>query len=1300
MYSYFSIQCPNCGFDSPAVMQFCGMCGTQLTQVCQHCGFANPLNFLFCGMCGRRLREASSEISGSETKTQEARSGKLETKVEKQEVRSEDQELQPASSFPLSRSTTSTSHLPFPAALTPSHPRLPAPVSATPAPLQGQRRVATIILTDVRNSTDLVEQIGTESWVEVMSHLFRLLEAEIYRFGGVVDQFRGDGLVAFFGTREAHEDDPERAVLAGLAIQKAIRPYATELATRDNIDLKLRVGINTGEVIVTSVGDSRQYQENTAMGEAIAIAARMETAAEPGTVLVSENTYNLVPDRFEWQPLGEIRVKGISYPISVYRPLAHRTDAEHVQTFGFPVPLIGRDAEFQTLLACVKDLYDGRGGITMLIGERGLGKSYLVAEVRQHIVRQGVLLSTLNTGKYMLTEEADNAPSGNDVPVVEITWLRGRCRSYDQLLPYAMWLDLLENWLDVQPQDPPEEIRDHLRRQSERLWGTEMANHYPILATFFSLPLETEFTTGSYFAGNIEDLSGEEWQRLFFQTICSWVEKLSQQGPLVLAFSNVHWADSASLALLKHCLPLCDRHPVLWLLVFRPDRMALVWELNHYIATEYPHRLTAIDLPPFTKAQSKDFIHRLIGSETLSEENCALIVEKSEGNPYFIQELVRVLLTQSDTNDIALGLPDSLQSLVLARIDNLSPEQRHILQLAAVIGPVFWCNVLKALSEDNQITTHLNALQRAQLIHERRRVPHLGMEYAFNSSLIRDVVYESLLNTQRNAYHLRIAEYMEALIETEGSPQFNGLLAYHYHRAGRQGRELHHILRAAEQARKIYANVEALEHYTHALEVLNGIQLQTDEERHSALTQRFHILSERRGLYFLTGNFNAAWEDARALLPLAEQLTDEPALMIDALLHQPGVQTWQHRTELLEGAHLAEQALALARQIGDRPREMACLGAIAAHRYTLNDPSWYDVGEQALQLARELGDRRFEVGMLTGIGRVYASSDPARSMEYLQIALPICQTLDDQQAELDLLDLIGVQLESSSDYYKRLKECHEKQVEISRAIGNRPAEVNALMFCGQIQGLYLGDYEGGLALLNESMRLWEDIPGKMYALLRIAQIQVMLGQYDAAAEILAHARDDNPNDLYDLGTAGLHLVCAILCNAIGDEEHLYKVLDLTARVHKDIVENKQLSEHYQMVATCEEVAAHLGLALWAVEEDVREAHQRLALETSQLALEMYETYGFVRPIECVSEEILFRHSKSLAANGYYTEATEYLKRAYDEMMRKYALIPADSVFRDTYLKNIPLHRQIQDAYVVSAMRIEIPTPEIKGLEEP
>jgi len=860
---------------------------------------------------------------------------------------------------------------------------------------------------------------------------------------------------------------------------------------------------------------------------------------------------------------------------------------------------------------------------------------------------------------------------------------------------------MLRSWLGIRPDEPHEQTRDRLHQQAEVLWGDQADEYYPDLATLLSLPLEADH------AEHIQRLDADSLRQQFFLTLRSWVDALTQQGPVVLTFSDMHWVDATSLDLLRYCLPLCDYTDLLWLFVFRPDRTSQVWEFRYYVETEYPHRLTTLTLEPLTTEQSREMIAELIGPGVLPEATQDLIVSKAEGNPYYIQELVRALIfegilvrdpeegnwrtTQAVTT---LTLPDSLQSLLLANIDRLTPEEQHVLQIASVVGTVFWYKIVEVLAaQPERVKAHLTALQRAQLIRERGRAPELGIEYVFRSSLIRDAAYERLLSAQRTGYHLRIAEYVESHCcradATQPSPQFYGAMAYHYRHAGLPEKELDYVLKGAEHAKHIYANAEAGKQYTRALEILDALESEAKDEarRRTIRAQRFSVLNERRAVFYLMGQFEAMWADAKALLPLAEQLSDDPTFTIDALLQQPGVADYQCKEEIEAGIPMAQQALALAQELGDRRREMESLIAIVNHRLALSDPEWQPLAERALELARQLQDEHYEARFLIGMGGIFAFSDePTLSMEYLEAAaaLAMCQGLDDKITQMSLLNLLGLEFERNGDYYRLLTEYQQERLNISREIGHRPNESKALQACGRIQGIYLGDYQGGLALLEECRRILVGSRDEVFPLFHIAQIQSEQYQYTEALASLERVRSIG-EPVQDRGLASLKLVWAILYNALGDEAHLHMALELAEEVQQLARQSPLVSRQYEMAALCKATAAHLKLAVLAKDAATAKPgavyeHLDSALHTAQKALDLYQTFGFVQITECVSEEILFRYSQALTANEQQEEATKYLRRAYDEMARKHALIPTDSYFRRTYLENILLHQEIRAAY--------------------
>ena len=1231
-------------------MKFCGQCGTPLGRICTACGSINPSNYRFCGQCGKRLL---GEPIASDPE-------------------------QPADVVPPAQMA-----LPLP------------PNGSTGQPpyseikLEGERRIVTVLVTDVTGSTELLERVGSEVWVDLMNHVLHIQEGEIYRFGGEVDQFRGDGLVAFFGASITHEDDPERAVLAALSLQRATKEYTDELIEHDGIELQIRVGINTGEVILANVGDRSQHSEDTAMGIAVAIAARMENAAEPGTVLVSENSYRLTPNQFNWQPLGDITIKGVSQPIAVYRPLTPKFEEARlgrIQVSGAAPPLIGRQDEIHKIQKCINDLNDGRGQIVMVVGDKGMGKMYLMNEVYQSYLRQEALWIECQV-ECKTEEENKESDEGNPITIPHPPkWLQGRCRSYDQSWPYSMWVDLLHNWLEIQPDESKETSRDHLRTNAESLWENNMAENYPYLAVFLSLPLEDKYNE------KIKHLNAEELRQRIFLSIRSWVEALAQQEPLVLVFANLQWIDTSSFELLKYCLPVCDQEAILYALLFRPDRASPAWELRHYVETEFPHRSIGLDLAPFSEAQSNEFVNWWVGAGSLTEEEQALIYKTSEGNPYYIYELINTLMVRGalvrdrETGRwrtsfpiTSLDLPDNLQRLLLVRIGRLIPEERYVLQIASVIGGTFWFNVLQAIAvESKSLKADLAALQRAQMIQEGEKIPGLGMSYQFKTTLVRDAAYDSLLNTQRMIYHAKVAEYLENIPNSEVIVGYYGVLAYHFRNARQTKKELFYTLQAAEQARLIYSNNEALERYNRALELLEEIEVKGHEQNGfcAICAEKFEVLVGRSQVSYLMGDLEAGEKDARDLLPLARHMSDDPAWLIDALLKQP----INNREALAEGLAMKEEALDLARKIGDRHREMQSLTEIASIQYDLKDPAWKNTAQQAIDLSRQLGDLKTEVALLLGLRNAYGMDDLPRSREFLESALRKSETLNDKAIEMELLAAIGPQSEREGNYYCYLTEYEQKRLRISREIGDRLAEGQSLMFCGQIQAIYLGDYDAGLALEEEAMRIEEQTSGRLYPLLRIAQIQTLLGQYRMATATLELARPIGEQMIGDLGKAGLALVTAILGNAIGDVEHLLTVLEQAEKIEQ-MVASSFISRQYLMVAACESSSTHLQLAELAINEEEQQSHYEQALIASQKALSIYQEFGFTQVVECTYEEILYRHSQALRANGNETDADDFLDFAYHEMMRKYDMIPPESNFRKTYLENITLHREIRSVYL-------------------
>lgn len=1140
--------------------------------------------------------------------------------------------------------------------------------------MEGERRIISVVIADVVGSTSLLEEIGNEAWVDLMSRILSVLESQIYRFGGQVDQFRGDGLVAFFGAEKASEDDPERAVLASLSMQKKMVEFDRELAGKSARGVSLRVGVSTGEVIVAGVGDINQHREDTAMGIAITVAARMESSAAPGTVLVSDYTYRQLVSQFVWEPLGELTVKGLSQPLSVYRPIESNLDLERLsdfEVFGYSVDYIGRDNEFLQLKYKYGELQSGRGGVILLNGETGVGKNGLIRQLRQHVLRNDSILSEVLN------------PDGSWIKPT--LWLISRSRTYDWNSPYSLWTELLTNWLMVCNGQNCDELQERLRQEAQQLWGDEMGEFYPYLATMLELPLEEPYLA------KVKYLDGEALRFQFQVTVRAWLEKLVKVQPVVVVSTGMEWSDPSSIELINYCLPLIEETPLLWLFSYRPARSADVWNLRRTIEITYPQYLLSIDLEPLSDEECDRLVQSLVGADTLPKETRSLLVKNSGGMPAYIIEIFRSLIETGilvqDGQDgrwclaravTTLDMPANMLRLLQARFDRLGDEERYVLQLAAVVGPVFWTGVLQALTGVGvPLRDCLDALLQDRVIERTGRVTEMGVEYAFKSNLIREAAYDSLLSSHRDWHHLRTAEVLEELADLQQRDS-QALIAYHFYKGGDLRKELFYTFWAAERAHEFFASAEALEHYSRALELLDELDIEaaTSSERKILLTSRFEVLSGRYIEYYLLGDVDAGSRDTKMLLEIARSEPDEPVWMIDALLRQPETVQVDQREYIEPGLAMADEALNLARQIGDRHRQLGALMVKSGLLSARGDSLAGDYAREALGLARELGDAKHEVSLLLGLAEACGMEDVHISAEYLDRAVEVTQRIADKSIEINLLAVQSMAVEREGDYYRLLVNYESKRVELCREIGDKLSEGLVLSSLAQVKGLYLGDYRAALVDVRQAFRLTRKLASSLYPLLRTIQLHAMMGNFEQAQKNLDLAYPLADKATFDLGRGAVRLNDAILCTLRGTEADCRQALELVDYAVQLVYQTK-MSRQYHMASCCISTTAHLALADMLQDEDECRLHRELALRDSQTALDIYQSYGFVQIIECFSEEVYFRRGQALAVNGLVHEAREAFRQAYAEMMRKYALIPDGSPYRLTYLENIVLHRQIR-----------------------
>jgi ABC-type oligopeptide transport system substrate-binding subunit/class 3 adenylate cyclase len=735
------MKCQNCSRTNREDARFCQNCGQPLEHGCADCGTLNPAAASFCNHCGAALSGQPNRLGA----------------------------LRQA-----------------------APPALQEKVQAASASIEGARKPVTILFTDIVGSSSLAEKLDPEEWKEIVSGAHQRVSEAIYRYEGTIAQLLGDGVLAFFGAPITHEDDPVRAVRAGLDIQVSIEEYARGL--KGYVDnFQLRVGINTGTVVVGSVG-SDMHMEYLAIGDAVNLAARLQSEARPGHVLISEGTAKLVRSAFDLADQAEIRVKGKAEPVTVLEV----TDRKAVPSprrgiEGLVAPMVGRVEDLAALKAALAELTAGHGQIVAILGEAGIGKSRLVDEARL------------------------------DPSLISLRWLEGRSLSYGGALPFWAITQLINNDLGLSDGDPEVRIKAALRKRLAGLFAGHAEEVFPYLAHLMGVKVDDEADR------RLQSLDGETLKRQVLWSAAEYFQRIAAEQPTVLVLEDLHWADPSTLEALESLLALTDRSPLGLVLVARIERDHGSWLLKLSAETNYAHRFTQMQLRTLTSTDSNELVNRLLVEADLPERIRKLILEHSEGNPFYLEEVIRSLIEQgalaregttwkatAEIDDVEI--PATLQGVLLARIDRLQEDVRRTLQLASVIGRTFLYRLLESIAlAERELDKHLSLLQRADLVHEKSRRPEL--EYIFKHSLTQEAAYDSLLLERRREFHRRVGEALEHLF-ADRQEEFYGLLAHHFDAAGERQKAIDYLIKAGDGARVQDASEEAIQYYRRAIELL------------------------------------------------------------------------------------------------------------------------------------------------------------------------------------------------------------------------------------------------------------------------------------------------------------------------------------------------------------------------------------------------------------------------------------------------------------------------------------------------
>ena len=538
-----------------------------------------------------------------------------------------------------------------------------------------ERRPLTVLFADIVGSTAIAERMDPEDWTAIVSQAFARMTATVTRYDGTIARLMGDGMLAFFGAPVAHEDDPVRAVRCGLDMARAVDELSVELNAKEPIDLRVRVGINTGPVVVGVVG-TESASEYTAMGDAVNVAARMQGLARPGTVLISGSTHRFVAALVESVDVGALDLKGKTNAVQAYEVTGLKEGATGRGLSGIHAPMIGRDAQ----LARLRDLFAvakaGQGRVAAILGEPGIGKSRLLVEFRADV------------------ESSDESAR----------WIEGRCLSYGQTLPYHLVLDVVRSIIGVSASASELEVREALDRTLRELHGDASAEPYAYLGHLLSIKLDPEMQA------RITAVDFEAIKR-YVSALVQTLRAISRKGPVVLVFEDLHWADAASVDALLALAPLTADLPLLLVMSSRSDRDAVGWRLVSGMRDLFGDALTEIRLDPLSSDDARSLVANLLEIESLPEKARELILAKAEGNPFFVEEVIRMLIDRGAiqregdrwiaTASVAgVEIPDTLQGLLLERIDRLPADSRRTLRVASVIGRQFGVTILERLLEE------------------------------------------------------------------------------------------------------------------------------------------------------------------------------------------------------------------------------------------------------------------------------------------------------------------------------------------------------------------------------------------------------------------------------------------------------------------------------------------------------------------------------------------------------------------------------------------------------------------------
>jgi class 3 adenylate cyclase/tetratricopeptide (TPR) repeat protein len=766
------VRCTKCGIENAADSRFCNQCATPLSRVCPKCARQNAPDAKFCSECAEPLSARKSKSA--------------------------------------ERSSPTSSR--------------PAPIATEQTNLgvaEGERKIVTALFADIKGSTELEQDLDPEEARAIVDPALKLMIAAVHRYDGYVVQSTGDGIFAMFGAPLAHEDHPQRALYAALRMQEDLRRYAATLRERGRAPIEIRIGVNTGEVVVRAIQTAAGHAEYTPIGHTNNLASRMQTVAATGSIATTEDTRKLCEGYFTFRSLGPTRVKGVSEAVNVHEvtglgPLRTRLQASARRGLS---KFVGRDPELAQMKRALELAKSGRGQIVAAVAEAGVGKSRLFFEFQAVMPPGCLVLETLSV-------------------------------SHGKASAYLPLIDLLKNYFEITPEDDA-------RRRREKIGGKilildrSLEDTLPYLFTLLEVAESDD---------QIALMDPETRRRRTLDAIKRLLLRESLHQPLVAIFEDLHWVDEGSRALLNLLAESLGTARVLMLVNYRPE-----FTHNWGNKTYY----TQLRLDPLGAETGEEMLNALLDDGHELAPLKQLIIEKTEGNPLFIEEIVQALFEQGALlrngavklakSLSTIQIPSTVHAVLASRIDRLPADQKDLLQTLAVIGKEFPFRLVREVSgkSDEELQRLFSELQMAEFIYEQPAVSDIA--YVFKHALSQQVASGSALLERRRVLHERVARVLEAqfpeMVETQ--PE---LIAHHYTEAGLGSEAVPHWHRAGERSLQRYANVEAINHLKQGLELLGSISDSSEQNRPADEATRYSFLYKLGEAQQAAGEFMEACE--------------------------------------------------------------------------------------------------------------------------------------------------------------------------------------------------------------------------------------------------------------------------------------------------------------------------------------------------------------------------------------------------------------------------------------------------------